>query len=405
LALGAALFSLARFNLFHGLLYAVLPGLEKARAPIMAMAIADVALAALAALGIDALLARDIPGLRHLRNGLALSAAFLFLLALYPPAVLRDIPHGTGRAGMIAIVAVLLSLLFRSWDIKRVRPALLLCGMLALGLIEIGNNTGFDYVHVEDKASLARPRLYQTTSELAGFLKTRIGSDRVSYAYEDLVFNFGDWYSIPSLAGFLPSAPEAMWRLGPWSPRILDLYGVRYWIGGQKPADAGPEVFADSEGWRVWQRPTALPRAWLTHQVKVAHSPDEAIRFTLDPATDLRGTVVLDRKVETEACGEPGAVVFTAVDEQQLRLDASPACASVLVLSDNWYPGWQATLDGRPIEVLRADAAIQAVAIPAGPHRIEMRYRPASLLWTGALSLVTLAVVLSAALWRGRGIS
>jgi uncharacterized membrane protein YfhO len=111
------------------------------------------------------------------------------------------------------------------------------------------------------------------------------------------------------------------------------------------------------------------------------------------------------RNVETEACGEPGAVVFTAVDEQQLRLDASPACASVLVLSDNWYPGWQATLDGRPIEVLRADAAIQAVAIPAGPHRIEMRYRPASLLWTGALSLVTLAVVLSAALWRGRGIS
>ena len=58
LALGAALFSLARFNLFHGLLYALLPGLEKARAPIMAMAIADVALAALAALGVDALLSR-----------------------------------------------------------------------------------------------------------------------------------------------------------------------------------------------------------------------------------------------------------------------------------------------------------------------------------------------------------
>ena len=405
LALGAALFSLARFNLFHGLLYAILPGLEKARAPIMALAITDVALAALAALGIDALLARQIPGLRRLRSGLALCAAFLFLVALYPPAVLRDIPHGAGRAGMIAIVAVLMSLLFRGWDTKRVRPALFLSGLLALGLIEIGNSTGFDYVHVEDKASLARPRLYRTTSGLAGFLKTRIGSDRVSYAYEDLVFNFGDWYSIPSLAGFLPSAPKAMWRLGPWSPRILDLYGVRYWIGGQKPADAGAEVFADSEGWRVWQRPTALPRAWLTHQVKVARSQDEAIRFTLDPATDLRTTVVVDRNIPAESCGEPAAVLFTAIDEQHLRLDASPACANVLVLSDNWYPGWQATLDGRPIEVLRADAAIRAVAIPAGPHRVEMRYRPSSLLWTAALSLVTLAVILSAALWPVRGTS
>jgi len=405
LALGAALFSLARFNVFHGLLYAILPGLEKARAPIMAMAIADVALAALAALGVDALLSRQIPALRRLRNGLALSAAFLFLLALYPPAVLRSIPQGAGRAGMIAIVAVLLSLLFRAWDHKRVQPALFLSGMLALGLIEIGNSTGFDYVHVEDKASLVRPRLYRTTSGLAEFLKTRVGSDRVSYAYEDLVFNLGDWYGIPSMAGFLPSAPEATWRLGPWNSRVLDLYGVRYWIGGQKPADAGPEVFADSEGWRVWQRPTALPRAWLTGQVKVAHSADEAIRFTLDPATDLRTTVVLDRNIQTEACGGAGDVLVTAIDEEHLRLDASPACASVLVLSDNWYPGWQATLDGRPIEVLRADAAIRAVAIPAGSHRVEMRYRPSSLFWTATLSLVTLGVVLSVALWPERGIS
>ena len=98
-------------------------------------------------------------------------------------------------------------------------------------------------------------------------------------------------------------------------------------------------------------------------------------------------------------------VLFTAIDEEHLRLDAAPACAGVLVLSDNWYPGWQATLDGRPIEVLRADAAIRAVAIPAGSHRVEMRYRPSSLFWTATLSLVTLGVVLTAALWPERGIS
>jgi hypothetical protein len=404
-ALGAALFSLARFNLFHGLLYAIVPGLEKARAPIMAMAIADVALAALAALGIDALLIRDVPGIRHLRNALALCAAFLFLLALYPPAVLRDVPHGAGRAGMIAIVAVLISLLFIAWDRKRLRPALFLAGMLALGLIEIGNSTGFDYVHVEDKASLARPRLYRTTSDLAAFLKSRVGSERVSYAYEDMIFNFGDWSGIPSLAGFLPSAPEAMWRLGPWSPRILDLYGVRYWIGGQKPADVGEEVYADAEGWRVWQRPTALPRAWLAHQVRVASSQDEAVRLTVDPATDLRNTAVLDRNIQIESCVDPSVVTVTAIDEQHLRLDASPECAGVLVLSDNWYPGWHASLDGRPVDVLRADAAIRAVAVPAGPHRVELIYRPDGLRWTAALSLATLTAVLLAALWPARAIS
>ena len=314
--------------------------------------------------------------------GLALAAAFLFLLALYPPAVLRDLPHAAGRAGMIAVVAVLLSLLLRAWGAKRVRPLLFLAAVFGLALLEIGNSTGFDYVHVEDKASLVRPRLYQTTAGLAAFLRSRIGSDRVSYVYDDLIFNFGDWYGIPSVAGFLPSAPEASWRLGLWNPRILDLYSVRYWIGrqepgGQKPADAGPEVFGDSHGWKVWQRPTALPRAWVAHLSKVAHSPEEAIRLTLDPATDLRSTVVLDREIPIESCPETAAATFTAIDEQYLRVDAAPACAGVLVLADNWYPGWEATLDGKRIDILRADAAIRGVAVPAGPHRIEMRYRPA----------------------------
>jgi uncharacterized membrane protein YfhO len=59
----------------------------------------------------------------------------------------------------------------------------------------------------------------------------------------------------------------------------------------------------------------------------------------------------------------------------------------VLVLADNWYPGWQATLDGKPIDIVRADAAIRGVALPAGSHRIEMRYRPARLGWATALTL------------------
>ena len=130
----------------------------------------------------------------------------------------------------------------------------------------------------------------------------------------------------------------------------------------------------------------------------VARDQEEAVRLVLDPNTDLRATAVLDRGVPAESCAETAGVGFTAIDEQHLRLDAAAACAGVLVLSDNWYPGWQATLDGRPVEVLRADAAIRAVAVPAGPHRVEMRYRLPGMGWAAALSLATLAGVLAAAL-------
>jgi uncharacterized membrane protein YfhO len=143
----------------------------------------------------------------------------------------------------------------------------------------------------------------------------------------------------------------------------------------------------------------------LAHEVKVAGSQDEAVRLTVDAGTDLRTSVVLDRNIQIESCVDPSAVAVTAIDEQHLRLDASPTCAGVLMLSDNWYPGWHATLDGRPIDVLRADAAIRAVAVPAGTHRVELLYRPDGLRWTAALSLATLGVVLVAALWPARAVS
>jgi len=376
IALGAILFSLPRFNPFHGVLYALVPGLEKARAPVMAMAIADVALAGLAAVGMDALLSRAVPHLRRIAAWIASAAAFLFVLALYPPAVLQSVAHGPGRTAMVAIAGSLFALLLIGWQSRRFHPALLTGAILALSLIEIGNSTAFDYVHIEDKASIVRPRLYETTGELAAFLKSHVGSSRVSYDVGELLFNLGDWYGIPSLAGFLPSAPAAMYRLGPWNPRILDLYGVRYWIGTQKGPDGGQQVYADANGWKVWLRPTALPHEWLVHQVKVAGSQPEAIRLVNDASLDLRGTAIVEQAAQVEACTGDAALNVANPSEHHVRIDAAPACAALLVISDSWYPGWRATLDGRPVALLRADAALRAIAVPAGAHRVEMIYRP-----------------------------
>ena len=160
IALGAFLFSLARSNPFHGLLYALVPGLEKARAPIMAMAVADVAIAALAAFGVDALLANSVPRLKRVYTFVAGIAAFLFVISLYPPPILQTANHGAERAGAIALVALLFSLLLWAWQREVLKPLALVAGILMLSLFEIGNSTGYDYVHLEDKASIVRPRLY-----------------------------------------------------------------------------------------------------------------------------------------------------------------------------------------------------------------------------------------------------
>jgi uncharacterized membrane protein YfhO len=64
------------------------------------------------------------------------------------------------------------------------------------------------------------------------------------------------------------------------------------------------------------------------------------------------------------------------------------------VLADTFYPGWQATLDGKPVEILRADHAFRAVAFPPGEHRVTFRYVPLSFRAGATISFLTLAAVI-----------
>jgi uncharacterized membrane protein YfhO len=73
------------------------------------------------------------------------------------------------------------------------------------------------------------------------------------------------------------------------------------------------------------------------------------------------------------------------------------------LLTDTFYPGWRASVDGRSAEILRADLTFRAVHIEPGTHRVEFHYRPAWLRWGTWISGVALLVwlgVLVWALWR-----
>jgi hypothetical protein len=401
-AMAALLFSLVRLNPLHGVLYAIVPELEKARAPIMAMAVADVALAALVAFGTQAILKGPGSRLYLVYRGAAAIGAILFLMSLYPPPLLKGIPDDTERIAGVALVAMLLALLLYSWERGHVGPRVMVAAILVLGLFEGHNSSGSEYVHVDDQASVVRPRLYGGMSDVVKFLKEHAGVSRVSYTYDDLIFNFGDWYGIQAMSGFVPSAPEAVWRLGLWNPRVLDLYGARYQVGRKPSPDAGREVFSSSQGWKVWERPTAFPRAWVVHNVTVARSREEATQMVLAPAVNLRELVILDRQAPTEACSDQGNVQLDLYQNQRVALTAELSCAGVLVLSDNWFPGWNATLDGRPVPILVADGALRAIAVPMGKHRVEMRYSPASIRWGGAVSFVTFLSLAAIVLTRRR---
>jgi uncharacterized membrane protein YfhO len=73
-----------------------------------------------------------------------------------------------------------------------------------------------------------------------------------------------------------------------------------------------------------------------------------------------------------------------------------------LVLVDTFDPGWRVSIDDRPASLVRANVAFQAVAVPAGSHRVQLVYRPSTVVWGAGVSLLGGALALALALWTAR---
>lgn len=86
----------------------------------------------------------------------------------------------------------------------------------------------------------------------------------------------------------------------------------------------------------------------------------------------------------------------------EISLDVRVGRDGFLLLNEIQYPGWEATMDGQPIEILRADTIFRMMYVPAGSHRIEMRFRPRYFVWGATVSILTLtAFLVYAATHRG----
>jgi uncharacterized membrane protein YfhO len=67
---------------------------------------------------------------------------------------------------------------------------------------------------------------------------------------------------------------------------------------------------------------------------------------------------------------------------------------ALLVLSEPYYPGWQATVDGEPVPVLRADYILRAIPVPPGEHTIQVTFRPFSFAAGATISVLTGVVLI-----------
>jgi hypothetical protein len=148
-----------------------------------------------------------------------------------------------------------------------------------------------------------------------------------------------------------------------------------------------------------------LPRAFVAGRAALARSPGEVAERWREGA-DPRAVVWLAAAPE-EPHAVPGEapsggradIVSESAGELIVRVKV-PA-AAWLVVNDTHYPGWRATVDGRPADLHPANGFVRAVAVDAGEHVVRMAYRPAW--WWPSLAVsFTAAIAVAMILWRAR---
>lgn len=180
--------------------------------------------------------------------------------------------------------------------------------------------------------------------------------------------------------------------------RVLNMLNTKYFIfPAGKDGQPVPVV-----------NPYAYGNAWFVDRVQYVKDANEEIAAlnTVVPTE----TSVVDAKFKDALTGwseghkdAESVVQLTSYEPNRLTYHVSSAKGGVVVFSEIYYPGWQATIDGAPVDIARADYILRAMHVPSGSHTIEMWFEPQSIRVTETIAYVALALLVigvMAWVWR-----
>lgn len=406
----------------------------------------ELAVAVLAAFGLQAMLERPSEGGRQL--AIALGAIGIALVAgatagADPGDLGRVVRHFLSgrdfhRAGVVALTSVAWFLLFalavgaallalRRWPERRVAIAAALVLVAALDMLHFAH--GYNPMGPPDRVTPPR------TPAIAYLQQHRAEGRLVGI---ELAFppDVAIRYGLADVRGYDPPFPTkrfyALWQVAapesePWMPttiagmspaavQVTGALGARFIVADPgtapstepDPALRGLQrVYAGPDA-TIFRNPRATPRAFVAQEVQLV--PDAATaRTTLaESAFDASRAVVVERDQPGAAAlagadGTRGTATIVAERNAGVTLRATLARRGIVVLGDQLLDGWSVRVDGRPATPIRLDAVLRGVAVDAGTHEVEWSYRVPGLRAGVALSAAALLLLaLVAALPRLR---
>lgn len=149
----------------------------------------------------------------------------------------------------------------------------------------------------------------------------------------------------------------------------------------------------------------AMGNAWFVDDIRFVDNADEEIDAL--GAIDLKKEAVADKSYEPLLKGfrptvadSASTIRLTDYDSDFVMYDVDAKKEELALFSEVYYPkGWQVTIDGKPVEMLRANYTLRALPIPAGEHRVEFRFDPQSIKVTDTIAYVAMVLILLTAVF------
>ncbi len=398
LGLGGIVFALGPNGFLHGALYALAPMLDKARVPGAGTVMFALAAAPLAAYGLD-LLIEPAALFWSQRAGWILGSlgGFLALLLITLSAAKAD-GGVDNRIAITALAAVTAAGLLAGARNTSISVAAFGVALTALVLLELSNVTDYGLPNRSDPGTTPVLSTLSQHSDLVDYIRSRGTAARVEYDDQLIQYNIGDWYGIEAVNAYTAGVLTKIWNMDVFSPRGMNFFGVRFYLGKTPLHPDMIPVFTGRSGLKVFENPAAFPRVWSVHSA--ASSPASDILKTLrDPAFNLRQTVLMAGPAPEGIGG-----CSSAYDDIQMpmhlpnyvQIRAGMQCRGIVILTDSSFPGWRAYVDGKRVPLLETYGGVRGVVVDAGDHLVEMHYRPWSVLLGALMTACASAIAVMA---------
>lgn len=151
---------------------------------------------------------------------------------------------------------------------------------------------------------------------------------------------------------------------------------------------------------RVYENRKAMPTAYLVHKTVLKEKEDEVLAEVTNPAFDARSVAVIEDKNLPPLTGadKPSAadeVTSVRTDNNTLSVDVKTDKPGFLVVTDQYFPGWHAVVDGAEVAIAHANYLFKGIPIGPGTHKIIFYFRPT--FWNLSLVLLALCFILNTA--------